>query len=364
MPRASFAVGRILLDLIAFKSMKKKEQLSRRTEFVCIPQNPSSVAHRPLGQIQVEDIMHEIPLWVNSTPPSWSHCEFDKGFLIWGRHSTEIEVWRRRKDQLLDPLPMCAPDELQLVSEPLAPAAELSDEELLTALRADESDPDDNVDRPRSRLRDLEYRGQFTPFCVLTPPKTTSASRFVYPELVVVARDARDAYIFNVPNAKLVKTIMLEICAQEVFVEFTVRYVDHSPTHVFVCTAFSIAAYCKSDGKCDMWLTRDKLSPNRIYKAVTRPGEGICDLNRLEEMDSAEDAAVVGEEFFAVHVSPCGRIWVFIREHKYLYVCTGGFESGEEPLNMTRIDLPGRAFYYLAFDGKNIAVAGVCTFCG
>lgn len=304
-----------------------------------------------LRQIQVEDIMHEIPFWTQTTVPSWAHCEFDKGFLIWGRRSAQIEVWRRRKDQLLDPLPACSPDELQLGSERIAPGAELSDDELLAALRAEESTSDE-AGCEKSELRDLEYRGQFTPFCVLTPPKVTSASRFVYPELVVVTRDATNAYIFNVPTARLVKTLELEALEDE-----TVCYVDHSPTHVFICTTLTMSAYRKSDGQRDMRLTRDQLSPNHVYNAVVRPGERLCDLNMIQYLASEQDEAMY-KEYLAVHVSPCGRIWVLIQEQKHLYICTGGFEGGEEPLEMTRIDLPDGELYYLAFDGKNIAVAG------
>ncbi|KAG8827109.1 hypothetical protein FRC19_005537 [Serendipita sp. 401] len=294
------------------------------------------------------------PLWTNPIVSPWAHCEFDKGFLIWGRRTTKIEVWRRKCDQEADPLPAYDPDEYQRATHTL-----------LTQLEGLE----ENTQIERS-----DQRGKFQPFICLNTEVPTSASRFVYPHLVLATRDALFVFVYDVPNAKLLRKIELDqdnvLDGDGDDEDETVNYVEHSPTHVFVCMERQIGIYKKSDGKADL-----------VFR-TTHPPDYLLSIDPEDpEFEDEEEVTLTSmelplrpienhtirlnnfahsglREFKAVHVSPCGRIWVAICEESFVYIVTGGLEGTNFPLELTEIYLGEEELYYLAFDGYHVAVAG------
>lgn len=197
-------------------------------------------------------------------------------------------------------------------------------------------------------------RGKFWPFAVLQPPRPTSASRYVHPHLVLATRDCSFAYLYDVPNTTLLKTISLSGSTGR-----TVRYVEHSPTHIFVCTADDVRLFRKSDGHLAFTLTRS----TPIFQLLSVPSD-------MDLTDQAAPLLVVSditdweaacEDFQAVHVSPCGRVWVVLQDSPGILVVTGCGES--ETVQVTAIDLFTSDLQYLAFDGYHIAIAAVSIIC-
>ncbi|KAG8760311.1 hypothetical protein FRC14_003467 [Serendipita sp. 396] len=314
----------------------------------------SSVNHVNIGGIASNCFDTGEPLWTNPIVSPWAHCEFDKGFLIWGRRTTKIEVWRRKCDQEADPLPAYDPDEYQRATHTL-----------LTQLEGLE----ENTQIERS-----DQRGKFQPFICLNTEVPTSASRFVYPHLVLATRDALFVFVYDVPNAKLLRKIELDqdnvLDGDGDDEDETVNYVEHSPTHVFVCMERQIGIYKKSDGKADL-----------VFR-TTHPPDYLLSIDPEDpEFEDEEEVTLTSmelplrpienhtirlnnfahsglREFKAVHVSPCGRIWVAICEESLVYIVTGGLEGTNFPLELTEIYLGEEELYYLAFDGYHVAVAG------
>ncbi|KAG8832908.1 hypothetical protein FRC17_000350 [Serendipita sp. 399] len=302
------------------------------------------------------------PLWVNPMVGGWAHCEFDKGFLIWGRGVAKIDIWRREIDQREDPLPACDPDEFQRGISGL--------------IRRMEQEGGYRDDLPG-------IRGRFEPFVCLHTETATSASRFVYPHLVLATRDAQIAYIYDVPSAKLLRKIELNP-DNTVGLEGDdrVNYVEQSQTHVFVCMERQIVTYKKSDGAVDLifrarqppthMLSIDPQDPGFEEEDDEEEGYGSWETTKKLPLCSIEDRSLLFKHFAhsalrtfqAVHVSPCGRIWVAICDESFIYVVTGGLEGTGSALEITEIYLGVEELHYLAFDGYHIAVAGdrgICT---
>lgn len=162
--------------------------------------------------------------------------------------------------------------------------------------------------------------------------------------------DNTHAYVYDVPNAKLVKTIPLT--GQEANAVF---YVEHSQTHVFVCTGMAIDAYRKSDCKHVFTLPHDNKPATHEYQ-TTDLMEGIDGRHALGLIPRSPAARTAVYQFIAIHVSPCGQKFVGMSSFGQLVIVTG-FEEGQD-LETSSIDLDDD-LVYLAFDGNRIAVAGV-----
>jgi len=257
----------------------------------------------------------------------WSHIEFDEGFLIWSGKSSEIDIWRRTSDQISNPLPAHNPTERQ--------QSELN---LI------------NLSRPRE-VDEVSHRGQFQPFTLLTTPAPISASRYVHPHLVAATRNCSFAYVYDVPNARLFKTIPLEENSTDM-----VRYVEHSQKHVFVCTKDRVLVFRKSDAQRVFTLTKDTPIDQALGVHWRRNRKSPRNEGRLVS-DSVERINF-GTNFSAAHISPCGRILVVMLEAWTILAITG-FDDDAEPLQVTGIMTSEAISHYLAFDGYHIAVAGV-----
>lgn len=317
---------------------------------------------RTTGSLRSECIKDDVTLWTHFqfATPAWAHCEFDNGFLIWGRRDRTIEVWRRDADQINDPLPACNPHDDQRMQYTQ------SQKQVLEAMEDLPSDSDtsesDSLAKPK-QATDLvaPIRGCFQPFGLLDPPTSTSASRYVHPHLVLATRLLETVYVYDIPNNRLAQTISLEPADDGR--PSTVYYVEHSRTHVFICTEDAVHVYSKADGKLyatvrtdivpDLWLVVPRV-PIWPSKSV---GIEETQRERLIAVNPAQTRPHASGEFCAVHVSPCGNIWVIMNERNYILVIIGG---NEDPTRMrvATIVLNDPELVYLAFDGHHIAVAG------
>ncbi|KAG8858487.1 hypothetical protein FRB91_009710 [Serendipita sp. 411] len=130
-----------------------------------------------------------------------------------------------------------------------------------------------------------------------------------------------------------------------------------------------IGIYKKSDGKADL-VFRTTHPPDYLLSIDPEDPEFEDEEDTLASMGlplrpienhtiRLNNFAHSGlREFKAVHVSPCGRIWVAICEESFVYIVTGGLEGTNFPLELTEIYLGEEELYYLAFDGYHVAVAG------
>jgi hypothetical protein len=263
--------------------------------------------------------------------PAWSHIEFDEGFLIWNGRGSQIDIWRRTSDN-----PLSADNPTERQQREHKPISSRSPQGVQTD--------------------DALHRGKFQPFTVLTTPTPTSASRYVHPHLVVATRNCSFAYIYDVPNARLLKAIPLEEISTEM-----VRYVEHSQKHIFVCTNDQVLVFRKSDAQRVFTLTKHMQLDQALLVAWPHLSWELQIMDRTIEAPFISDVDVgkisdYGSNFSATHISACGRILVVMLEAQAILVITG-FDD-EEPLRITGIMLSD-ALGYLAFDGYHIAIAGV-----
>ncbi|PVF96337.1 hypothetical protein CPB86DRAFT_762356 [Serendipita vermifera] len=290
--------------------------------------------------VQVEHIEDETITWQNYSIPRWAHCEFDKGFLIWSRNSGKLEVWRRMKDQRHDPIPACNPDFWQQRAVLQPPSSPLED--------------DSDMEGSSPPTSPISTRGRFEPFIVLSPPMTVSASRFVYPQLLVATREQAFAYLYDVPSGNLVKTITINDSTGT-----SIHYVEHGPRHIYICTEAAVSAYRKSDGKLVFSLNHDSVAQHHYTLTSPEDTDGVNSLHLpLVPKPADPNNTLVhgnGVDFIAIHISSCEGIIVVISEGS-IFIVTGWEERPEEP-EITWIQSTDE-FEYLGFDGKHIAVAG------
>jgi len=117
-------------------------------------------------------------------------------------------------------------------------------------------------------------RGHFKPWALLEMPEFTSAFRFVYPTLVVVAWDR--AYLWDIPTGRLIQTIAetqravvgadgpgpIELLGD-------INYVEVSERHVFICGTHMIRIFSRASGKCVFDIPSSQFSyANWHYKIV------------------------------------------------------------------------------------------------
>jgi hypothetical protein len=221
---------------------------------------------------------------------------------------------------------------------------------------------DSDMDVSSPPTSPVTTRGRFEPFLVISPPMNVSASRFVYPQLLVATRDQAFAYLYDVPTGKLDKTITINDGTAT-----TLHYVEHGPRHIYICTEATVSAYRKSDGKLVFSLTHDNVAQHQY--SVTPPDDldelSVNSLYLPLTSEAADQHKNLGHgygvDFNAIHISPCEEIMVVISEGS-IFVVTGWEEKPEEP-QITWIQSDDE-FDYLGFDGKHIAVAGVSVSVG
>ncbi|KAG8942326.1 hypothetical protein FRC03_003300, partial [Tulasnella sp. 419] len=186
------------------------------------------------GGLYVSSIQPDRRLW--SLPeghvPQYAHVEYSNGFIVYTTRGNCMEVWRRSRDAY-DPekyLP-CQPTDQQLAVATLHPP----------------------TSRPGVDSPNLGQRGVYVPFAVLQVPEVARASRVVYPNLVVASSRGRKAFIWDIPNSRLIETIdikphplyPLSEEASQPTDDFgaTIHYVELSQDHLFICWDKAMVAY-------------------------------------------------------------------------------------------------------------------------
>ena len=135
---------------------------------------------------------------------------------------------------------------------------------------------------------------------------------------------------------------------------------------MFVCTEDAVYVYGKDDGRLFATVRADVMPHVRLRVADEYsphdppPVDSTTQKMKLWVVgrEHAQYLPSASGEFYAVHVSPCGGIWVIMNERDYILVITGGSKDPTQ-LTVVSIFLGDPELVYLAFDGHHIAVAGV-----
>jgi len=240
--------------------------------------------------------------------------------------------------------------------------------------------PEQQYTRPRSSDSDRgdegtadslplhHNRGHFYLFALLSPPKATSASRFIYPHLLLATHFLEHAYIYDIPSNRLLKTIELGGPDEQIH---QIYYVEHNLKHIFICTRYVVYVYGKEDGRLFLKLPLNIVPHLRLrvawdgvtlFDPMPRAVMQKMDLVPVEREETQYSPVASMGEFSAVHVSECGGIWVIMNEAGYILVITGGQEDPTQ-ITVVSVLLGDGELTYLAFDGHHIAVAGVSPHC-
>ncbi|KZT41647.1 hypothetical protein SISSUDRAFT_1117452 [Sistotremastrum suecicum HHB10207 ss-3] len=148
-----------------------------------------------------------------------ARCEFSNGFLILRRSQNALEVWRRASDFNTHPeeRPRNGPDELQIRAKRLSENLRSSGNKL----------PDSPPVTPS--------RGVFEPWSVLSPEGAGYTFRFIYPYVVEVSANSKEALFWDVRRGLLVRTISIEDPKVSEGRPSPVVHLDFNQTYLFVC---------------------------------------------------------------------------------------------------------------------------------
>ncbi|KAH7868255.1 uncharacterized protein C8R40DRAFT_1074951 [Lentinula edodes] len=162
-------------------------------------------------------------------------------------------------------------------------------------------------------------KGYFKPWAILKIPRLTSAFRFVYPTLLVGARD--HSFLWDTPSYELVHTIPSIRAAENSSSAFVVvvanapsldapalrfgplghlNYVDVDEKHIFICDLTALRVFSRATGECVL----DVSSARREFGAAL-----VNHFTHGKEfaLSSSSFQPRIIEEFVAVHASSCGR---------------------------------------------------------
>jgi len=249
-----------------------------------------------------------------------------------------MDVWRREADHISSPLPAYVPS-----GEQLSAKADSSIWSVNTAA------------------------GIFTPFCTFQTPRPTRATRFVYPTLAVVTADGRNAYLYDVPNATLTQTINIH-SADSTTTE-TVRYVEVSARHVFICTPVGLQIISRESGKVVCTINQNTMP---LPDMASLPLSWISEPDEMFHsqcvVSFAENKMVLlapPAAFHAVHVSPCGKHFVAVTPTGYVLLVPNFEQAIRAEGEQAKLEGAGYVLKldvgitYMAFDGKRIVLATV-----
>ena len=149
----------------------------------------------------------------------FTHCEYDRGYIIVNRLGNCKEVWRRVVD--MEDGVHCA----------LSPP----DPRMLSAWT------EVTAQWPTS-----SRRGHFRAWALLRMPQATTSFRFSYPTLLVANQN--NAYIWNVPEGRLVETIRdIQKSRHDDRLGF-VRYVEVNDKYAFICGSNKLRIFERGGG--------------------------------------------------------------------------------------------------------------------
>ena len=98
-----------------------------------------------------------------------------------------------------------------------------------------------------SQSNSRRLRGVFVPYCVLDQPGEGRATRFVFPTLAVTSQVRQEGYLWDVPSRQLIRTIKLDVDHPQVTLPLSMRYVEVSERHVFLCTKEHVLVYSREE---------------------------------------------------------------------------------------------------------------------
>lgn len=225
---------------------------------------------------------------------------------------------------------------------------------------SEETDLSPSAGQADTEMDNFGYR-QHT---ILTNPNPTRAYRFVHPFLLVASGFGMEAYVWHVPSATLLQTVNLGERREGI------NYVDVSETHIFVCFSGRVSVYRRGDGNLVFQLPGPSSNPELLEHALSPAGN----LGSIDQQHSAPTqletlslkhcyptnlASILGgDEYIAVHVSPCGQNLVAVTELGLVFYVRDFANPSSLEERIWAMNLNSTAIY-LAYDGKRIAVCTV-----
>ncbi|KAG8905735.1 hypothetical protein FRB99_008372 [Tulasnella sp. 403] len=341
------------------------------------------------GGLNVSSIDTKEVLWFlprDYVRPS-AHAEYDGGFAVFDRFAAdEVEVWRRTADSFNSEtyLP-CQPHQSQIDAAPdpvpLFPSIYPPVYMPPIAGSASSSSSALSISPPSP----IPRRGAYFPFALLRLPGEGSAYRFVYPSLLVASGPQSEAYIWDIPTARLIQTITIEPITHP---ESRIFYVELNQDYVFVCWRSEVIAYSRQVGPngqagipiFSLSMRESSVSQYPAFENMVPAQEEVPELaNPIDPRSSLPFQTIISttesertsNTFFndtprAVHVSPDGRDLV-VATHMGWLIYAPDFMQHTTPTDSSETKPPRRygefrMFFsnqikYLAFDGDRILFA-------
>ncbi|KAL1746317.1 hypothetical protein HDZ31DRAFT_62340 [Schizophyllum fasciatum] len=243
------------------------------------------------GGLRVTDMEEDRVLWAlpKNYVRGYAHVEYADGFIIFDRRDGHKEVWRRAEDaqNCTDKVvEASAPDERQ---------------------RAASQEAAEQYSSPSSR-------GHFVAWALISPGAITTAFRAVYP--VLLTASTHEAHVFDVRTGARVHRITNPQAPTDPFSMLdlgNLNYVEISNRHVFTCDSNALRVYAREDGKCVFEIVSNQARFGRWLFQVSRtpPAEQVEDALVVHPLHQTyreiPDSSLQYEEFYAAHVSKCGR---------------------------------------------------------
>ncbi|KAL4068868.1 hypothetical protein V8B97DRAFT_2024543 [Scleroderma yunnanense] len=236
------------------------------------------------GGIVVTDINDNHVLW--GLPPSfvvdYAHCEYARGYIVVNRLDNCKEVWRRVVDTRDDEHSMVSPPDAHMLRAWTDVTAQWS-----TSTR----------------------HGHFRAWALLRMPEMTRAFRFSYPTLLVAGED--NAYIWNVPEGRLVETIRDIQKSRHDDRLGIINYVEVDDKYAFICGSNQFRIFERGGGALVFQLSPKDLLPKAWH--VLSSGDdhataySIVKPQKLQLSPLKVNTNML-TKFKAVHISSDGRV--------------------------------------------------------
>ncbi|KIJ66601.1 hypothetical protein HYDPIDRAFT_166773 [Hydnomerulius pinastri MD-312] len=235
------------------------------------------------GGLFVTDLKDNRVLWAlpSSHVVDYAHCEFDHGYIIFNRHDSCKEVWRRSIDVDDDQVSQaCPPDQRMLAASSQASA----------------------------KFYSTAGRGHFRAWALVQMPENTRAFRFSYPTLL--ASGANNAYLWDVEKSEMVETIRDTQQTRNGAIMGSINYVEVDDHYAFICGSLQMRIFAREGGALVYHLSTAQLSTLSWDVLPSSESGGtsssILEPQKLQQSYHVPNAERNGE-FMALHVSSSGK---------------------------------------------------------
>jgi len=187
-------------------------------------------------------------LWLQSYVREGAHLEYSNGFFVFKRSGEHMEVWRRSTDSM-NPVTYLPsnPTASQIQACPgIPPDLFVFHRQSNLSNSSTNSSEDHRFSSTIHPPLPLPRRGAYLPFTILENPHPITAFRFVYPYLLLGSPTMKQAFIWDVPQAKLLEIVNIPPPQQYSDDEGNIQninYVDISDKHIFVCWTAGLRVY-------------------------------------------------------------------------------------------------------------------------